>query len=563
MNFFGFVIVLYIVLAILAFGKLPETFFQQDEWAIFGTIIYADKIQLSLFDRLFVYEQRTHLVPFTNALTLLEYRFYGLNFVPFAITSIVLHLINALLVFVLTNVLLKKKWLAVLAGGIFLINSIPHQAITWIATVLGTAGTTTILLLSLVSFGKYLAGRERNWRLLLVSLMLFFFSLGFKETSIFAFLVYPLFWFVFSQRRSLRGAIKILLPLGVFGTLYILIRFYFFTTFAPAVTAQPELAQPSLSVYLFRIVALPIRVLAQSFVPVPFILKGARVLVLLAYPHFVIDHTPDPYVVESVAADILSFFIFCVILVVRFFVQRRKNRNVTRLIDVSLIFIAMSALPFIVVPGMAGYLSLIDGRHLYLTGIFSTVLFATVIYTAVAWLRKKRFAVLSLILFIGLVGTYHIAKIRKDIAYQVVLAKIRLPILEQIASAYPTLPRNVIFYVISDTPYYGLPYEEPIVPFQSGFGQTLLVWYNAHGQILPACFFERKFLYPLLSEDYKECSGRGFGYARKYDTLHKFITENDLTVNNVIAFSWNSKTSEFRDVTSEVRMKLSMSDLIE
>lgn len=546
----------YLLIAIITFGKLPRTFFQQDEWAIFGNIIFTDKAGISLFDRFFVYEQYTHLVPFSNALTLVQYRLYGIDFAPYAITSVAFHLVNAFLVFVLAFVLLKKKWLAVLSGGIFLINSISHQAVTWIATSAGTETSTTVLLLSLISFGAYVTDGERTRRLLWVSLVLFIFSLGFKETSLFVFLFYPLFWFIFSRKRSIFSARKIILPLGIAGLLYVSVRLYFFSALSTSIISQPELSQPPFPVYLYRMVALPIRILAQSFVPVPFILKGARGLVLLAYPHFVTDHTPDPYVVESAGADILSFFIFCVILMVRYFVQRWKNKNVTRLFDVSLIFITMSALPFIVVPGVAGYLSLIDGRHLYLTGIFSAVLLAIVIYTAVAWLRKKRFAVLSVILLIGLVGAYHILKIGKDIDYQVALAKVRVPILEQIISTYPTLPKNVVFYVSSDTPYYGLPYEEPIVPFQSGFGQTLLVWYNERGENFPACFFEKQYLYVLLSQDYKECAGRGFGYYRKADALEQAVGQFHIRPEQVIAFQYNSGTNTLVDITKDTRSLL-------
>ena len=133
------------------------------------------------------------------------------------------------------------------------------------------------------------------------------------------------------------------------------------------------------------------------------------------------------------------------------------------------------------------------------------------------------------------------------------LGQLRQSILHKISDTYPTLPQKAVFYITSDAPYYGLPYEEPIVPFQSGFGQTLLVWYNARIDDLPACLFEHQYLYVLLSEDYKECGGRGFGYFRKPESFNQAIKKYELDPNNVIAFRFSSSTNSLLDVTEETR----------
>lgn len=545
MKFFIFVVLFYVALAAMTFGKLPYTFFQQDEWAIFGHLMNADKSGISLLDRLTIYEQDTHLVPFTNALTLLEYRLFGINFAPYAITAIAFHLGNAVLVYELASLLLKKKWLAVAAGAIFLINSISHQAVTWTATATGTVTSTTVTLISLIFFSKYLVTGERNRLYVWFSILIFFLSLFFKETSIFVFFFYPIFWFILSKKRNFKRAVQIIFPLGTLGIVYVLVRIVFSWLVAPGIAS--ELYQPPFVVYFFRMIALPIRVIAQSFVPVSFILKTARLFVPLAYPHFVTVGTPDPYIVESAAADIISFFIFCFLLL---------SQSIGRLTRVSLLFIALSALPFVVVPGIAGYLSLIDGRHLYLTGIFSAIFLSLVIGHVFIGARKHRVVYTVIVIIVGLFGIYHILKIRKDTDYQVALAHVRMPILEKITRSYPVLPTRVVFYITSDTPYYGLPYEEPILPFQSGFGQTLLVWYEARGENFPACFFAKKYLYELLSEGYKECDGRGFGYFRKSDTFEQAIQQFAIAPEQIIAFDYASGTNALTDVTEHLRRVL-------
>ena len=137
-------------------------------------------------------------------------------------------------------------------------------------------------------------------------------------------------------------------------------------------------------------------------------------------------------------------------------------------------------------------------------------------------------------------------------------SRTRKSILDQIIKTYPRLPEKVVFYTESDTAFYGLPPEERIMPFQSGFGQTLLVWYFNQGENWPACFFkpEDDFLFAITEEGYRECSGRGFGYFRNFNLLQETLVENNLSKENVIAFVFKLKYNELIDVTRKVRENL-------
>ena len=150
-----FLIAIYFFLAFLAFGRLPFAFFQQDEWAIIGTFSYFDKANLGWFERLFTYGQNTHTIPLSGLLSIFEYKLFGLNFSSYAYSSIAMHLINVGLVFYLAFLFFKKKLPAFIAGLIFLVDFIPGQAITWIATTSSTATSTLFVLLSLIFLWSY------------------------------------------------------------------------------------------------------------------------------------------------------------------------------------------------------------------------------------------------------------------------------------------------------------------------------------------------------------------------------------------------------------------------
>lgn len=557
---FLFIFLIYFFLVLFVYGKLPFTFFQQDEWAIFGNFLYWEKANLDFFQRLFVYEQHTHIIPFSNLFSYFQFKFFGLDFVPYAIFSILLQVLNSFLVFYLSFILLKRKWLGFIAGLLFLINAISHQAITWIATTIGTAGSTFFGLLSLIFFARYLTFKQNHQKHLLISLLMLIVSLGFKETSIFLFLFFPLFYLIWSRERTYKNLKKILKPLFVLGVLYTLLRIYFFVN-APVGLLEPEeIAQPAPDVYLYRILTTALKFVSQSFIPVNYIIKGARSLIKIGYPQFVIDDAADPYIVESIAADIVSYGAAIILFSFTFFclsfLRKGKQERLAKMLILSLIFIITSSFPFIIIPGRAGYFSLLDGRHLYITGIGSAVFLTTMIFAVKEWLLKRQVIFVFFTLFLLLFTSLHLLKIRRDIDSQARIGQLRKLILTKIQKKYPKLPQKVIFYTESDKAYYGLPEEEKILPFQSGFGQTLLVWYNLYGEDFPACLFKGQYLYVILSEDYRYCEGRGFGYYRKFEVLSDALQENDFSPENVIAFSYDSNSDELVDITSKIRERL-------
>lgn len=554
------IIFVYALFAVLTFGKLPLTFFQQDEWAIFGNYIFWDKANLQWLQRLFIYEQTTHLIPLANLVSYLQFKLYGLNFFLYGVSAIVIHLINSYLVFYLAYLLVKKKILAFLAGFLFFVNSISHQGFTWIATTIGTAGSIFFILVALIFFTKYLSGDKNSSRYVILSMIALIISIFFKETSLFGLIFFPIFALLYGKEKRFSVWKKALPMIFISGFFYVLLRFYFFFISGINASVSSELSQPGFSVYLYRLFSSPIKFLAQSIVPQEYTLTIAKNLTQLAYPihpGFMEGRTPNPYIVESIASDVVSLFLSVLILFICFlfilYFHRVKQHLFANVIILALSFIVLSSFPFIFIPGKAGYFSLVDGRHLYLTETFTSILLIVLGWGVYSSFSKK-FAVgfILVIIFLGL-SFFHIKKIRNDMYIQIARAQIRKSILDRISASYPRLQKNAVFYVDSDTPFYGFAPGDNILPFQSGFGQTLLVWYNAKGENFPACLFENQFLYVQESQGYKECQGRGFGYFRKMNDLKDAINKNNLDTQNIIGFSYISSTNTLVDITDKVR----------
>lgn len=552
------VLLVYSLLSIITFWKLPSTFFQQDEWAIFGNYLYWEKSHLNWFDRLFMYEMDTHVLPLTNFFSYIQFAIFRLNFVPYTFVSIGIQAVNAFLVYYLSFLLTKQKKIGFVAGTIFLINSITHQATTWIATTSATSGSTFFILLSLIFFTMFI--QKNKYGNLLICVLFLGISLLFKETGLFTFLFFPIFWFLYNKNRGYKILVKVFSPFLLLGITYILLRLYFLLFGYISTSTQDIISQPGFIVYIYRIFTLPLKFIAQSFIPIPYLISIASNIVKLAYPQFVQSGTPDIFISQSIGVDTVSYLISILILLICFIIIRnlQKRKKEWKLILLCILFISLSSLPFILIPGTAGYLYLIDGRHLYTTSILSSILFSIILITFLEVFAKKRTIFFITVTVLFLFGFSNMRQIRNDLWTQIASGNIRKAILSEIQNNYPTLPKKVIIYAQSDSFFYGLPIDEKILPFQSGFGQTLLVWYNNQGENFPACFFQSKYLYTITSEGYKECDGRGFGYFRKFESLKEAVHKFNIKAENIIAFKYLSAQEKLVDITNETRQKISL-----
>lgn len=562
---YGSIFLAIIVLVLFVFWDLPQTFFQQDEWQFFGSIIHALDSERPFLNIILPFGGGlTHFFPLSNLFFLLEYISFKINFTPYAIINIFLHLINSFLVFWLLRQVSRQQIVAFLASLLFAVNSISHQAVSWVANVIGTLPATLFLLLSLIFYIRYLQNENRAMYFI-VSLVFLVVSLFFKETGVFLFIFFPLIWLIYNfsnVKAKFKRVKKSFLALLSLGGFYILLRLFLF--FFGFTSSQPEVVDVSivpLPVYFYRLFTIPLRVISQSIFPAKMILEWSRKIIYLAYPQFIAsDGVANPYLVESVVADLVGYSLTLIILLLSLvifkYLTRRKEKDLVKVLVFSLFFVLTSSLPFIFVPGRAGYFSIFEPRNLYIPVIGSSLMIAIFFYFLASLISKKPQMVNFLVaLLLMPLLIFHIKSVKADLKKLEAISQLRKSFLITIQDGYPQLPTKTIFYTQSDTPYYGMPESEKILPVQSGFGRMLMVLYQA-SEKFPGCLYENQFLHDLISQGYRECQGRGFGYFREYDKLVETLKTNDLSPNDVFAFSWSGKSEEFKNITNEIRERL-------
>jgi len=454
--------------------------------------------------------------------------------------SIVWHILNSYLVFHLAKKMFKEDWQAVFSGILFAVFASGQQATSWVVANGSTQGATTLVLLSLIYFLE---------AKLFLSILMLILSMLFKEIAIGMFAFYPiliLFQNYFAKKRLFDKRMIYFVAVALF---YVVFRYLTFLGIFSDITAPVVTESQSQSEILFNIATFPIKGISQTFIP-PY--------VFLETSKFIADKLPDgiagapgtTYFDNFYLKYILSLLtniVFGFTVLISIFAIKYKKRNLAVIALLSLLFVGANSAIYALSPGRSGFVPIIDSRNLYMPSIGMIFFIVSIASLFKNW--KWSAATLSIFVVFNMLIT------RIELQGISEVGKNRLNILNQISRDNLKLKDRQIFYIESDTSYYGLPDAVKILPFQSGFGQTLLVWFNDY-ENFPIEFFDNAYLWPIDSQGYKEIDGRGFGYFRDFDLLKDTIKEYNLPVESVVAYSWDSKQEKLVNITNEIRLKL-------
>lgn len=342
------------------------------------------------------------------------------------------------------------------------------------------------------------------------------------------------------------------------GAGYVLLRFGVLVKGVGIGTALVEIGT-LLTSAISRLVAVLLTGVTQTIFPQELILALAdRAVQLSGISGIPVKGNPayDVFLENQLIRPVMYVFGPLTLAILVFYAAKQKGTKRVAALSSLLLFV-VSLVPLAFIP--SGELSAVflAPRGLYLPTAGSAVLFGLMLKP----LLKRRSKSLALILVYLVM---HFSVVRMQVNHLTEQGQEREKILRWVQIKYPSLPDKVIFYTESDSSFYGISPRERIMPFQSGFGQTLLVWYHP-SENFPKEFFANQFLWGITDEGYKqslssgegkEADERGFGYFRDFESLAKTLAENDIKFDSVIAFRYDSSTRTVEDMTQEVRGRL-------
>lgn len=518
------------IIATIAYWGTWNLFFQQDEWAGLGNY-YA--LSGDLMSRLVEYYQPLfgrnlgHFLPFVPAVNFVRYSLFGLNYAPYAIASLLLHIVISYSVFRLVKLVTGKYQYSLFAALFFAICSSASQAVIWVGTSVPTQFATLFSAACVVNWLTWLSTQSKKNLYLTFGFLIA--AIGFKETAVFLLVFLPLSYLLHGNKGN--GRILYLFLLLGFG--------YTFLRFLVAGWERTLL----LIVGSVGGVLLPFKGLGQILVPQELLLKiSVEVTDLFGLGPRAGSINYALFVERVVAQSIFTGIGFFALLWGYFATKKTKAARNYLLFCV---FFVLAFIPLALVPTPDGRYAFLTPRSLYLPLIAAAGLGAV----ALPVIKRS-----GTYLFLGLI-ILHIYALRVGIQSLARDAITRMKILRTIKETYPDLPSKAVFYVDSFSSYYGLPKEVKIVPFQSGFGQTLLVWYQS-GEDWPKAFLTDSFLWEISAQGYKESDNRGFGYYRDKQLLARDLAEYDIPRNSLFAFQWMGEVAGLSDITQQLRAEI-------
>lgn len=544
-------IMILVLCVFFTYKDIMQNFFEQDEWAafatniIFGQFSFLEKIKF-LFSSSGIF---SHLIPVTTYIFYLMNKVFDLQAVWYFMIIVILHISNTVFVYILTQKLTKNTLMAFCAGLFFGINWISSQAVTWFSAAFGAQLSTTFFLLSLLLYCIYLEKKKRKY--FIASVVLFIFSFMSKETTLTLIIIYPLLIWYYTYvplshifRKENRE--------NFLWFFYSVILFFAFKILLLSINPFPVLATIGNSskapfILFPRLFLYPLLAFSQIYDPGGIIFHLSKPFVMYEYPQLTADSS-FLRIVESIGPDVLYLLVsFVLIIFCIFTIQHMlgRNRRMAFLIIVLLVAFFLSILPYIPLPR---FISLLEPRYYYTPNIFASILCVTCFWYWIHSSFLKQYTACILTIVTGVIIFFHFQQIQSDIMQKVLIAKERKALLSQMKIFLPVLSEKKNIFFMTGSGYdYLLPGLK--IPFQSGFGNVLMVWYFDNTHIIPQ-LVENNFLYGLTEQGYRMFHGVGFGYYFEKNALTRDLKDKKFSVNNVHAFFWNRNKQKLSDITN-------------
>lgn len=534
----SFILLVALVLVwFLSYSKVPFIFFQQDELMGFGLFILKG---VGMLYTGLGFKEVVHFVPVTMSISYSIFNIFGLNHIPYNIIGLLFHSINGFLIYMLSSMIFKNKLYSLLAVILFFSYSAGNEFVMWPVINLNTISLSFALLAVYTLINSSIKNsnlKVSDFVKVSILFLLAVFSVEYAAGLIF---IIPVIGIILDGNKKFLDRLKSQIPFYITVVGYLVFRFLP-ALFSDKSTSLKEVVDTGIIERIFGMLRLPFVYIAQAFFGQNVIIGISQFISNIFYGNTANTQFAENYIYKNVAIVIGIFIIFFIYK----YAKIQKQIIYVKYIAIFLLFILFSSLPFVLVPGTS--FSIIPSRYLYFGGVGYAYLL-----TLLLFLQKKKIYSSILIALLVISGTYQNYKKSNELYF---VGKERIRILNSIKNIYPKLPQKVVFYTESNRSYYGLPDSDKILPFQSGLGQTLALWYY-DSERYSTNFFKNKFLWGILSEGYKEEDSRGFGYFRDYEKLRDEIRKSKLKPESVIAYKWDYYTNSLTDITEEVRKKL-------
>jgi hypothetical protein len=533
-------LVLVFVAIIIAYFGIHLTFYQQDEWQEIG-LLRSGVVSINPFAHFSIWQilagqGRT----FSDLLLSFFLMAFPYHMEPYAIVTLLLHALNASLLYFLTYRLSQSRIAAFIASLVFATNAVANQTIVWMAAV-ATLPATALIFLSIHSYLNFLESKKMSW--LYWSLAAIFVSLLFKEIGIFLVIFLPLLHLIWFKKPL--QTLKTNWPIFAYGAVAIIARIIQLSSSTAANGTISAGGHDFLAKIIVHLVLYPLTSIFQTLIPSQISYALADKISYLQYA-FVTTTPLAEIVPQTILTDLISVTGSVAVVAIVILFNKPKDQANSRFIWIAILLATLSFLPYAILDRGGSYM---DSRYYYLAAAGLGMLLGFIADRL--WRLRLTGQVIASVLIVMLVGTYFIIT-RQEISAQQKVASERKAILTAIHDDNPKLDQQTVFYMSGNQDYY---VEGNKVPFQQGLGYTLLVWYG-NNQPIPLDFLADKFLWDLGSQGYETHDGTGFGFFNRLPDLKTALATGEFTADQVRAYYWDTNQQKLTNISDQLQTTL-------
>lgn len=534
----------FFILVSIAYWGLWNTYFQQDEWFLFGRAIFQTQhLPLSLFDF-----ASKHFWPLGNLFWLSLYKTFAFNSFYYAWTAIILHSIVSFLVWKFTGFFTKNKIIPYLLGFFFAISFPGTQPIVWFVVPPFLLPSIMFILLFMIYLFTRIEKKKLGIRDSVILFLLYLLSFSFREESMILIVLLPISLFLFwkENKRKLLKPTLILIFLMIF---LVLGRFAFEQINGEHIVFEQG-SQKAITAY--NLVSIPPKMIVQNLFELEDLWHVSALYTKYAFPWLVADGRT---IIEVVFEDLVMFIFIPIVFLIGYFFSKANEVNRRKMIFALFWIFTSSA----IIAFGGRRLQFLESRYLYLGNIGVILLILSIVEIVLKTsIVYKRLILGSFLLAYALLGVYYYCGIRWRVTQiYTPLAIQRKSVISQILKNYPSISKNTVFLVRcqskKDCISNGL-----VLPFQSGVGQMLMVIYGSRDEEAYAPFFREFYLWDWEAQGYKKINGVGFGYFRnKIDPIIKLVKQGKIKPEDVISLNYSYSKNKIYDDTAKTRQELS------
>ncbi|MGH7203448.1 MAG: hypothetical protein ACREHC_03320, partial [Candidatus Levyibacteriota bacterium] len=495
--------------------------------------------------------------PLVRILGLLFFGNIPMNVFPLTIYTLTFHVINAFLVFLITYQLSRKSTLSIIAALFFAVNSVDSQSVSWFGAAFGLMPSSFFILLSLYFTTLFL--KTKLLKYTIYAFVAALVSVFFKEDGLFLFVFIPivviLSQYSFSKTSFKRNFVNFIKSRYIMVTLIFVIYLLLFVSYrythmvkmAQAAAIPVPNTQSILPNVFTNIIVYPLSTFSLIYIPPEVSLPLTENFTKYYLPTVMASPSSDAIIQNIVLEALAIFFAFIVLFLIQLIYVKEKDLRL--LIKFSTLLLVLCMLPYVVVIRGFTYL---EPRYYYIASAAAGIYLGSFGYLLYRVVPFKRIGVIIVGLLLISFYSMHISVIREQMHKQVVIATERKNIINQVYAITPSLHQNNNVFYVTGNRDFTVPNNK--VPFQQGFGYTLMVLYFKRGTI-PNDLLANGFLWDTGSQGYQNVNGKGFGFFTNLNDLKKSLKENNLSKNNVIALYYNSNTEKVTDITKKLDLR--------